>query len=60
MRSEYPMTSSQGPFPQKARKSETKLSNALANLHEGPAGDPLRLPERSRLGLQSRYKISAA
>lgn len=38
-----PMTTSAGPFPQMARKIDTKLSNALAFLHEGPAGDPLNV-----------------
>jgi hypothetical protein len=38
-----PMTTSQGPFPQMARKIDTKLSNALANLHEGSVGDPLNI-----------------
>ncbi|MEM7042490.1 MAG: peroxidase family protein [Pseudomonadota bacterium] len=33
-----PMTSSQGPFPQLARKIDTKLANALLHLHEGGAG----------------------
>jgi hypothetical protein len=37
------MTTSSGPFPQNARKIDTKLSNALACLHEGPAGDPLNV-----------------
>ncbi len=32
------MTTSQGPFPQLARKIDTKLANALAHLHEGPPG----------------------
>ena len=31
------MTSSQGDFPQMARKIDTKLANALVHLHEGPA-----------------------
>jgi hypothetical protein len=35
-----PMTTSQGPFPQLARKIDTKLANALAHLHEGSAGAP--------------------
>ena len=35
------MTTSVGPFfPQMARKIDTRLANALAALHEGPAGDP--------------------
>lgn len=38
-----PMTTSSGPFPQMARKIDTKLANALAFLHEGPAGDPLNV-----------------
>jgi len=38
-----PMTSSSGPFPQMARKIDTKLANALAFLHEGPAGYPLNV-----------------
>lgn len=33
------MATSQGPFPQMARKIDTKLANALVHLHEGPAGD---------------------
>lgn len=37
------MTTSQGPFPQNARKIDTKLSNALACMHEGPSGDPLNV-----------------
>ncbi len=32
------MTTSGGPFPQRARKIDTKLSNALLHLHEGPVG----------------------
>lgn len=36
-----PMTTSTGPFPQMARKIDTKLSNALSFLHEAPvAGAP--------------------
>ena len=31
-----PMTTSQGQFPQMARKIDTKLANALSHLHEGP------------------------
>ncbi|HUS54964.1 MAG TPA: heme peroxidase family protein [Thermohalobaculum sp.] len=38
-----PMTSSQGPFPQMGRKIDTKLSNALAHLREGPLDDPLNV-----------------
>ncbi|QFS81789.1 heme peroxidase [Roseivivax sp. THAF40] len=38
-----PMQSSTGPFPQLARKIDTKLANALAFLHEGPAGDALNV-----------------
>ena len=38
-----PMQSSGGPFPQMARKIDTKLSNALAFLFEGPTGDPLNV-----------------
>ena len=34
-----PMNTSQGPFPQMARKIDTKLSNALGALHEAPVGD---------------------
>jgi hypothetical protein len=34
-----PMTSSSGPFPQMGRKIDTKLSNALGHLFEGPAGE---------------------
>lgn len=37
------MQSSGGPFPQMARKIDTKLANALAFLHEGPAGDTLNV-----------------
>ncbi len=37
------MTTSQGPFPQRARKIDTKLSNALAFLHEGPANSPMNV-----------------
>jgi hypothetical protein len=37
------MTSSSGPFPQRARKIDTKLSNALAFLHEAPAGSPMNI-----------------
>ncbi|MEL7164642.1 MAG: peroxidase family protein [Pseudomonadota bacterium] len=33
------MASSAGPFPQMARKIDTKLANALVHLHEGPAGE---------------------
>lgn len=32
-----------GSKPQKARKIDTKLSNALAHLHEGPAGSPMNV-----------------
>ncbi len=32
------MTTSTGPFPQMARKIDTKLANALVHLHEGPPG----------------------
>ncbi|MEJ2756104.1 MAG: peroxidase family protein [Gammaproteobacteria bacterium] len=38
-----PMTTSRGPFPQMARKIDTKLSNALSFLHEAPSGDPLNV-----------------
>ncbi len=38
-----PMQSSGGPFPQMARKIDTKLSNALAFLFEGAPGDPLNV-----------------
>ncbi|TDR41960.1 heme peroxidase [Tahibacter aquaticus] len=39
-----PMQSSvHGLFPQRARKLDTKLSNALAALHEGPAGSPMNV-----------------
>lgn len=38
-----PMTTSSGPFPQKARKIDTKLANALAFLHETQAGSPLNV-----------------
>ena len=38
-----PMLSSGGPFPQMARKIDTKLSNALAFLFEGDVGDPLNV-----------------
>lgn len=37
------MTTSAGPFPQRARKIDTKLSNALSFLHEAPSGDPLNV-----------------
>lgn len=37
------MQTSGGPFPQMARKIDTKLANALAFLHEGPSGDPLNV-----------------
>lgn len=33
------MTSSAGPFPQMARKIDTKLANALVHLHEGAPGE---------------------
>jgi hypothetical protein len=39
----FDMTTSRGPFPQMARKIDTKLANALAFLHEGPAGEPLNV-----------------
>lgn len=32
-----------GEFPQRARKIDPKLSNALAFLHEGPAGSPMNI-----------------
>lgn len=38
-----PMTTSAGPFPQNARKIDTKLSNALAALHEDAVGSPLNV-----------------
>lgn len=38
-----PMESSGGPFPQMARKIDTKLSNALAALHEGPPGSQMNV-----------------
>ena len=38
-----PMTCSRGPFPQMARKVDTKLANSLAFLHEGPAGDAMNV-----------------
>ena len=38
-----PMTSSAGPFPQMARRIDTKLANALAFLHEGVAGSPMNV-----------------
>ena len=37
------MTTSAGRFPQRARKIDTKLSNALAFLHEGMVGSPLNV-----------------
>jgi len=37
------MTTSRGPFPQHARKIDTKLSNALAFLHEAPSGSPMNV-----------------
>ena len=37
------MTSSRGTFPQRARKIDTKLSNALAFLHEDAAGSPMNV-----------------
>ena len=37
------MTTSSGPFPQRARKIDTKLSNALAFLHEEPPGSPMNI-----------------
>ncbi|MEO1550056.1 MAG: hypothetical protein AAFR93_06445, partial [Pseudomonadota bacterium] len=33
------MTSSAGPFPQMARKIDTKLANSLSHLKEGPLGE---------------------
>lgn len=38
-----PMSSSGGPFPQMARKIDTKLSNALFFLHEGGVGDEMNV-----------------
>lgn len=38
-----PMKSSGGPFPQRAKKIDTKMANALAALHAGPAGSPLNI-----------------
>jgi hypothetical protein len=35
--------SSSGPFPQMARKIDTKLSNALTALHEGPPGSSMNI-----------------
>ncbi len=32
-----------GPFPQRARKIDTKLANALVNLHEDAAGSPMNI-----------------
>lgn len=37
------MTSSAGPFPQRTRKIDTKLSNALSFLHEQPVGSPFNI-----------------
>ncbi len=39
------MTTSRGPFPQRARRIDTRLANALLHLHEDPAnpGDPKKL-----------------
>jgi hypothetical protein len=37
------MSTSGGPFPQRARKIDTKLTNALAFLHESAVGDPLNV-----------------
>ena len=37
------MTTSRGPFPQRARKIDTKLSNALFALHEGPSGSRMNI-----------------
>ena len=37
------MTTSTNPFPQMARKIDTKLANSLAFLHEGPAGSPMNV-----------------
>jgi hypothetical protein len=37
------MTTSRGPFPQRARKIDTKLSNALSFLHEDEAGSPMNV-----------------
>lgn len=36
-------TSAPGLFPQRARLIDTKLANALAALHEGPAGSPMNV-----------------
>ncbi len=38
-----PMTSSSGPFPQLARRIDTKLCNALAFLHERPMPSPMNI-----------------
>ena len=38
-----PMTTSSGPFPQLARKIDTKLANALSFLFEEPTGSPLNV-----------------
>ena len=38
-----PMGSEQDGAPQLARLLDTRLANALATLHEGPAGDPLNV-----------------
>ncbi len=37
------MTTSAGPFPQRARKIDTKLANALAALHEEAPGSPMNV-----------------
>lgn len=37
------MTTSGGPFPQRARKIDPKLCNALAHLHEDAAGSPMNV-----------------
>jgi hypothetical protein len=37
------MTTSAGPFPQHARRIDTRLANALAFLHEGAPGSPMNV-----------------
>ena len=41
------MSSSRGPFPQKARKIDTKLSNALAFLHERELPKAIKEPKQA-------------
>ena len=51
------MTSSNGPFPQLARKIDTKLANSLAHLHEDTDGSPMNLLAFRNLLRSVRFEL---